>query len=328
MSIVKQVLPWLLIILLLPLPIYFVLACPAFVDVSDFGATFYMAARMVAEGKIYDLYPTLNNYIDYQSALTNYSHQLFNSLPANQMPLFQYPPLLAYLLAPIGCLPAQQALLVWELLSACALCLSIFLLASLNKLNWIMCLAMSLLYLPVLHTLLTGQIGMLIVLLPLSIGYFCLMRGHSLAAGLAWSLLIFKMQFLPIALLLVITLLFAKNWRCAIGFAIGLFVIGLSNILCCGTQITYQWAQFLAVSDALGVHPAYSCALYLQTSLSRAILQLLPLPWQIQLRMVLYIISTTIALQALFICTQLVKEQRIICLLCLMFLSWEFFLCL
>jgi len=307
---IGPVLLWLLIILLLLTPVYCALSNPAFVQVSDFGTTFYIAARLVKEGKVSDLYPVLDSYMLHHSAFTTYSHQLLSSLPASQIPLFQYPPLLAYLIEPISYLSLQDAFFVWQFFSVLALCLSIFLLASLGSLNWIVCLGMSLLYLPILHTLLTGQIGLILILLPLSLGYFLLMRGHSLAAGLVWSFLILKIQFLPLALLFVITSLFAKNWRCAAGFVFGVIVLIMCNIFCLGRETTHQWLQLLDTSDALGIDPSYSCNTYLQTSLPRALLQLVPLLLRAKWRIALYFMATSIMLHAFYTCAQLVKRTK------------------
>ena len=159
----KQVLLGLCSTLLLLTPIYFALSCPPFVEVSDFGTTFYTAATLLKENRTCDLYPTITSDILYHSSFTNYSHQILNSLPANQTTLFQYPPLIAYLLQPLSHLPLQNAFLCWQFFSILALFLSVFLLASLTRLNWLVCFALSILYFPVLHTLLTGQIGLILI---------------------------------------------------------------------------------------------------------------------------------------------------------------------
>jgi hypothetical protein len=301
---IKQVLLVLLSIVLLCTPICFALSYPPFVQVTDFGGTFYIAAWMVRGGKFIDLYSFS------QSSLTGYAHQVLNSLPSNQSSLFQYPPLLAYLLQPISHFSLVDAFVVWQLLSILVLCLAIFLMASIASLNWIMCFAMTILYLPVLHTLLIGQIGLLLVLLPLSIGYFCLMHNHSFTAGVAWSFVILKMQFLPFIFLLVITLLFAKNWRCAAGFTLGLIVLGVLNMLCLGTQTTYEWLLLLNTSDAVSANPSYSCSPYLEISLPRAILQILPMSWRMGSRIVIYLAVFAIWLHALLVCIQLVKRAK------------------
>jgi len=280
------------------------------VQVSDFGTSFYVAACLVKLGRVYELYPDIANNTLYQSSFTNYSHQLLNSLPASQIPMFQYPPLLAFLLQPMAYLSLQTAYLLWQLISISALGLSVFLVASLCSLNWIICFSLSILYLPVLHTLLTGQIGLILIFLPLASGFFLLKRGHSLAAGIVWSFLILKLQFLPIVLLMITTLLFAKQWRCATGFASGLAILSLCNIFCLGTQTSYQWLRLINISDALASNVNYSASIYLQISLPRAVMLILPTLWRIKFRMIIYLLSLLIGVHALVNCVRLVRKAK------------------
>jgi hypothetical protein len=295
---------------LLLTPIYFAFICPPFVQVSDFGTSSYIAACLVKLGRVYDLYPDISNHVLYQSSFTNYSHQVLNSLPASQIPMFQYPPLLAFLLQPIAYLPLQAAYLLWQLISVSALGLSVFLIASVSSLNWIICFGLSILYLPVLHTLLTGQIGLILIFLPLASGYFLLRRGHPAAAGVAWSFLMLKLQFLPIVLLMITTLLFAKQWRCAAGFAVGLIILSLCNIFCLGTQTACQWLRLINISDALASSVNYSASIYLQTSLPRAVMLALPMLWRIKLRMIIYLLSLLIGAHSLVNCVRLIKKTK------------------
>jgi len=302
--------------LLLLAPTYGAVHYPATMQNADFLPIFYTTGRMAHEGKACDLYSCPANAASYETPLRNYAHQIFNNLPVNAEPFFHYPPLLAYLLEPISCLTPQAAFIVWQVISIVALAVSVLLLvqastpqaATLHLQKWGRYFWLSILYFPIVHTLFLGQMGIVIVLLPLSLGYFLLMRERPILAGLAWSFLFLKLQFLPIAFLLVGSLLIGKHWRCAIGFVAGLFLLGIANALCFGPEIAHQWLAFLRASDTLLSDPAHSYSAYLQVSAPRVVAQLFPQAWQTTIRMALYLVAAGVALQALWLSGRLVRK--------------------
>ncbi len=69
-----------------------------------------------------------------------------------------------------------------------------------------------------------GHVGIVIGLLPLSLGLWLLVKNKPILAGLIWSLIFLKPQFLPVVLLIVAALALNGFFKCAAGLAIGTII--------------------------------------------------------------------------------------------------------
>ncbi len=284
-------------------------ACADVNQQTDFLAAFYVAGCMVKEGKTTDLYPDQNQTSFAQAPFDRCAHQILPHLAANAKPFFQYPPLIALLFEPFSHLSPQTAFIVWQVLSLLALLLCSALMASLNGGNYLAYFWDSLLYLPIIHTLFIGQIGLIILCLPLALGYYYYAKEKPVKAGLAWSLLLLKPQFIAVPVFFIAAFTRSKKLSCLASFIVGMLVVSLSSIFCFGPVVANKWLSSLKLDAEIWRDPTCQHKTFLISSLHEAITTLFPAHWQPALDFVIYLLAMIIFLQALFFCRQLVKRM-------------------
>ena len=156
------------------------------------------------------------------------------------------------LIQPLTSLPLPASRALWHLLSLASLAFSTFLItraAAFAKrdeehglnVGWV-CLTFA----PLLVTLLMGQLSLVFGLLPLSIGFYCLVRKKPAEAGLVWSLLLLKPAFLIVAISAAVGQTLAKRNSCAIALAIGLPIIAFSSYMIAGPTLFNAYLQDFA----------------------------------------------------------------------------------
>lgn len=287
---------------------------PGLIQRSDFLSSFYVAGRMAATGLVQNLYPDSTQTTLMMTQFNSYAHQILPSYPSKLNAAYMYPPLMAFLFEPISLLPPPTAFLFWQVLSIFAFGLCALIFSSLNGGRWSSYFWGGLLFFPVFQTIYIGHIGIIAGLLPLSLGYWCLMRGHPIMAGIVWSLLLLKLQFLPVVLLVIGALCLTGQLTCVIAFALGGLVLAISNIVCFGPDVAYQWLVSLRLSDAIFSDPRYTYPTYLVSSLPGAVVQLVPFLWREAVKKVFYLLAVFISMQALWVSWQLVKKVGQNCL--------------
>lgn len=213
---------WMLIVLLVALPFFYIIALgvPYSADSSFF--TFWLAGKMNWTGQ----HP-------YNSADWVGAHQP-NGVTWIPNQIFPYPLPLALLMAPLGLFPMPQSFVLWGVVSQGLIAISIFVLATLwdgrNKQVFAVLILVACVLNSDFYVLLkTGSITALFLLF-LVIALYLQHKGQNFPAGMALALLALKPSFLVIAALIGFWLLLRRNWKMIGGGVVGgllLFVIGL-----------------------------------------------------------------------------------------------------
>jgi hypothetical protein len=88
---------------------------------SDFIMTFYVAGRLISEGRASELYPDPSAKTFVNSPFDKAAHEFLPKLPQNSVGAYMYIPLVAGFFTPFGWLNANVSLLLWQALSVLAL---------------------------------------------------------------------------------------------------------------------------------------------------------------------------------------------------------------
>jgi len=255
------------IVALLSIPLLASYSQPKLMLTSDYLTDFYPAGKLLVENRSSELYPNLSSAAFRESAFNHFVHQLLPDLPRKEIAVFMFSPLTALIFCPYSFFSPQISLMLWQLTSMVAFLLSIALLCAAVGQNFSKCILYCLLYLPIFHTQFTGQLGIIVGLLPLSLGYFLLTRQRLFLGGISWSLLLLKPQFLPIVLLVVAALIFSKRYRCALGFITGIALQVAITMVYLKPAVLLQWFSILKMSETVLSSSQYVYSFYLMTSL-------------------------------------------------------------
>jgi hypothetical protein len=235
---------------------------------SDFISDFYVAGKIVAEGNAAQLYPPEGTTSWVNTFFDQRAHQLLPALPHAVTPIYMYAPLVAASMVPFTFLPPNLALLAFQLLSIAALCLSCWLLARAASASGFSDFAWgAAMFFPIFQCLLIGQLALAMGLLPLSAGFFALARGKPFAAGLIFSVLTLKLQFLPAALLICAALLLRKRPVCLGGLLLGSVVLVGITLAIFPVHIYKLWLASLSLSNTNFTNPVYGITNHLVSSL-------------------------------------------------------------
>ncbi len=216
---------------------------------TDFVA-FYTAGKILLLGKGASLYDL------------NLAHTIQQSLyPAPSLNFNPYlnPPFYAWLCVPFALIPYPLSPIVWICLGLASLYASIKLLG-IGKAGATFGLALS--WLPVFYAASSGQNAFLSLFI-LCLTYFLWRRKRTFLAGLVFSLLLYKPQFL-VGVGLLWLLEFRQNWKGLLGlFAGSLMQIGLSLIFLPAASLEYirytvKIASNLMTVDGFPIWNAYS----------------------------------------------------------------------
>ncbi len=243
---------------------------------SDYIMTFYVAGHLVAAGKQADLYPGSEATSFIGAPFDQAAHALLDSLPVNTTAIYMYSPVVAWLFAPLSYVGPNLSLLIWHLFSIAALIVSCKLLAASARIIFADGLLLSALFGPIFITLWGGQLGLVFGLLPLTLGYVLLLHARPVAAGLVWSLLLFKPQYFPAAAFVALALALCGNFRPAMGMAFGVLAAFGSHLLFFSPALIARWLASHRLSDSLFVQAQYGIPVHLITSLPADIMLLLP----------------------------------------------------
>ncbi|GEM_PF-3057131 len=177
-----------------------------FLSHTDSLCLFYTAGTLVREGNAQALYPPLGFDAYFQAPFNLRAHALLPALEPNALALFLYPPPVALICVPFSLLPPAAAMICWQ----AAMLISY--LASAVVFAWRRAATVSALraflsiftLLLALHDFLLGKPTALLTFLPLVAGYMLWRADRCLLAGLVWSLLFLKTQFLvPVGAILL-----------------------------------------------------------------------------------------------------------------------------
>jgi hypothetical protein len=274
---------------------------PKGVTISDYISTFYVSGHLVASGRAGALYPPANADNFDKTAYNEAAHELIKDLPENSTAAYQYPPLLALVLAPLSFLPPEWSLLAFQIISLVCLALTTenilaaVIRKDLNRTDILTWTFTSLSFLPVLITLWIGQIGIIVGMLPLSLGFRYLLNKSPIKAGLVLSLCMFKPQFSILALFLAASPVVDRKSKCLIAMGFGVVAFLLVNLIFFGPQVLGAWFNCLKVSDhAFSIASAVNT--HMATSLPQAAVLMLPPDYIQMCRPYIYIVGAIIGL--------------------------------
>ncbi|HEY9869000.1 MAG TPA: hypothetical protein V6D08_07525, partial [Candidatus Obscuribacterales bacterium] len=161
---------------------------------------------------------------------------------------------------------------------------------SIGNLFW-----MSMLFFPVFHTLLIGQMGVIFGMLPVCLGYAWLCGNKPLRAGLVWSVLLLKPQFAPVAAVICLSHALRGRYRCLAGLVLGSFIFGMINIFVLGPEVAARWLHCLRLAEKTYEFPSY-----LLVCLPGALLLAVPAGQRAIAKLPIYGLSAAVGLSALW----------------------------
>ncbi|MBI4534562.1 MAG: DUF2029 domain-containing protein [Candidatus Melainabacteria bacterium] len=261
-------------------------AMPQLMERSDYLEAFYVAGHLVATGHASALYPPSGIQSFAGTPFDIHAHELLKHLdsPAGALAaIYMYSPLNACLFAPLSLLSPLVSLLWWQGISLIALACCAKLLARILDVKASSLFFVSLMFLPVFHTLLIGQLGIVFGLLPITYGYFLLHKGKPFLAGLIWSMLLLKPQFLVVILVFALSLAVARHHQCLIGILGGVILLATLNIICLGPKVALGWLSCMKLAET-----TYQFPYYLLVGLPSIVVMLLPLSVRLMAKLPVY----------------------------------------
>lgn len=291
-------------VFLLSVPVLAAVSQPKLMQASDYLMNFFVAGRLVVEGRATQLYPSATDTSFLTTAFNQFAHSLLPHLPPGHVSIYMYSPLIAVIFAPFSMLPPADSMVVWQLTSMVAFFACAFLIAKVTKQSVISAVKHGIFYLPVFDTLLIGHLGIAVGMLPLTAGYFLLLKKKEFLAGFCWGLLLLKPQFLPVALLVAGAQALNRNFRCALGLAAGAGFISVLTVVCLTPAVMQQWIATLKMSDTIFSDPRYAYPAYLVNSLPAVLLHFFPVGSRNPVKLVAYGIAGCVGLHALWVATR------------------------
>jgi glycosyl transferase family 87 len=284
-------------------------ADPGVTESSDYVSSFYVAGRMAAAGEFDRLYPAPDAVSFRDSPFNDSAHQLLPRLRKETTTNFMYPPIVAWVFAPLSVLPPHVSLLVWQAISLLALGLCCLLLSRTTDIRARDLFLLSSLFFPTFMTIFIGQAGIPFGLLPLSIGYWLVSRGSPLAAGFAWAGLALKPQFLPAAGLMSVAYAVTGRMRLLAGMILGLCVFAALNYFLVPEGALAAWIRSLRVSDAIFSRDEYQVPVHLLASIPADLMMRLSPEARVSMKPVLYGFSIGLGLLAVWQCRKILRSR-------------------
>lgn len=165
------------------------------------------------------------------------------------------------------------------------------------------------LFFPVFHTVLIGQLGLLLGVLPLAGAAYLLLRGKEFAAGLCLSAFLLKPQFMPVGLLLAGALALNKRWQCTLGLVIGCVAVVFVTVGVMGPATWPQFFNSFGMTDAFFVDPSYGVPFHLIACLPGTVMQYVGPDQRALAKLITYGIAALCGLHALVVCTKLYRTE-------------------
>jgi len=242
---------------------------------SDYMMTFYVAGHLSATGRESELYPTSGATSFAGASFDKAAHDLLRDLPKNTTAIYMYSPLLALFFAPLSLLSPTWSVLLWQALSLVALFFSCEILARSMEIDFPESFLMCAFFGPIFITLWSGQLGLVLGVFPLCLGYFFLLKHYALLAGLIWSMLLLKPQYLPSAVFIGLVLALHGKFRLVLGLVLGILIVVTMNLLLFSPELITRWVTSHELSDMLFTDSRYGIPAHLVTSIPADILLLL-----------------------------------------------------
>jgi hypothetical protein len=208
---------------------------------TDFPAV-TIASRLVAEGRGAELYK-LDAQLEEQRRLISEGYISLSPDAGLKYP-YPYTPPIAVLMSPFAGLPPTIGMTVWDLVNIACMAWGFWFLLSalaLTKFTRLALLLAALTSFPFIVNLEQGQSSG-VVMLAFALGIGLLKNGRDLPAGLAFGLLLLKIQWLPI---LVLVLLWKRRWRTLAGITAAASALALVSRAVAGAGWIPDYLQLL-----------------------------------------------------------------------------------
>jgi hypothetical protein len=242
---------------------------------SDYVMTFYVAGHLSATGRDSELYPRSGATSFAGASFDKAAHDLLRDLPKDTTAIYMYSPLLALFFAPLSFLSPTWSVLLWQALSLVALFFSCEILARSMEIDFPESFLMCALFGPLFIMLWSGQLGLVLGVFPLCLGYFFLLKHQALLAGLIWSVLLLKPQYFPSAVFVGVVFALQRKYRLVLGLVLGLLIFATTNLLLFSPELITRWVTSHELSDTLFTDARYGIPAHLVTSIPADILLLL-----------------------------------------------------
>jgi hypothetical protein len=278
---------------------------------SDYVTTFYVAGYLMATGQAESLYPAPNDSSFTHSRFDEAAHRLVPALSEQSTAIFAYSPLVAWIFAPLSIVSPNISLLFWQIISMLGLLLSAVFLSRTSNARASDILFLSSLFLPVITTLWSGQVSLVFGLLPLSAGYFLFKKDRPFLAGLVWSLLCLKPQFVFVPALVIFALVLAGRFECFVGFLVGMITLIGSTVISVPMTVTKSWLYSLQLRETLSYAGVFKIREYLVTSLPADILLKLPVELGTGIKWPIYTAAAAIWLAGAWRCKKLINSTTL-----------------
>ncbi len=276
---------------------------------SDFIMTFYVAGRLVSDGRASELYPDPIAKTFVNSRFDKAAHEYLPKLPKDSTGAYMYMPLVAGFFAPFGWLNPNLSLLLWQAISVLALLWCCRELAALTAAKTREMFFLAFLFLPIFLTLWAGQLGLTFGLLPLCLGFSLLVKNRPLLAGVIWSILLLKPQYFLAAAFVSLVQLLSGRYRAFFGMTLGVIGLLLITLVGFGPALTLQWLLSHQVSDAMYSSGQQGIPSHLITGLPANLMILFPVAQRAALKWPLYFGAAMLWLMGFWYAIKLAKPQ-------------------
>jgi hypothetical protein len=245
----------------------------------DYTTAFYVAGRLVTEGRTDKLYPGHSAITFDHTPFIAEARRMMPEIPETLTFSYMYMPIVAWAFAPLSLLPPKLSLLVWQCiqlaaLSTCSLVIARAIKAATTRkvpfLGWYI-----LGFLPVINCLWSGQVGTVFGVLPFSLGYYFLMLRSPLLAGFCFALAGVKPQLLIPGLYVAGLLAIERQFLCLGALLVGLLLIALINIVVAGPHLCLDWLWTLKLSETVFSDPKLTVS-HLVANVPRPVVLLMP----------------------------------------------------
>jgi hypothetical protein len=301
------------------------------IEQSDYTTTFYVSGKLILAGRLSDIYPPPDCPQLSGARYDVLSHQILPNLPPGKSAICPYFPIVPLIFSPLTGLTPMSAYLAWQCLSLAALAVSAILIDRLVGTRLAGTYWLSLLFLPVVHCLFVGQSALLLGVLPLTLGYYFFHKEKYFWAGAAWAVTFLKPQFLIVPVFMCAAAFLRpgqprqeeepaashnatssagkipRHYRALTGFAAGLTVLLIANLIIFGARSYTLWLGGMQVVERVYSNAANGVMKQIVASMPRILILYTPVEMQSVVKPALALVCALLVIGALFAVSKLAR---------------------
>ncbi len=299
-------------------PIFFVLALllfglsnlgmPDMIETSDYTCTFYTPAKLVAEGRLSELYPSLDDKRLADTAYNKAAHEFLPHLPPYVGTAYSYPPCVALFVSPLTIFSPAHSLMVFQIISIAAFAAAAYFISGTTIGAASNAFFSAFYFVPLIVVLWIGQIDVVSTILP-SAGMFLLLKKQKeFAAGLIGAMAMLKLQLAVIPCLVAVVLLSQRKWKTSAGMALGIAILSALCVGVFGIQVCAKWPIAMKLMETDFLSTSAGVARYLAISWPRFMLYMAPETQVGNFRPLVYGMAATFLIASILTCARLAKR--------------------